>query len=422
MEWTPQLADLDERLVRAARGIKVLSRLAWPAGVLERFLEGWRAGRPALPEPPPVAAPFEAEAAELRAIRDATDPGHPAGDWLRRTARSYLGATELLAAAGTPAFVERSRKLYGGPRDPVAGADTAPAVVAARKLLEASDGFVAETRLDEETYCLRPETVAAELRRRAAETFGDEPVEIVVDPDLPAKAAAGARRIRIRGATAFSEADVPQLVQHELLVHTLTALNGVVQPRLKSLSLGAPRTTRSQEGLALFAELVTNSIDVDRLRRIAARVVAIDDALEGADFLDVFRGFLAGGQTEREAAASAARVFRGGDPRGRVAFTKDAVYFQGLVRAHDFLRDAVETRRVDRPARAMAGRLHFADLDRLAPCFESGLIAPARFLPDWIRTRSRLVAFLLYSSLGAELQLDAWLGRVFAEADSDEAG
>ena len=36
--------------------------------------------------------------------------------------------------------------------------------------------------------------------------------------------------------------------------------------------LGAPRTTRTQEGLATFAEIITGAIDISRLRRIALRV------------------------------------------------------------------------------------------------------------------------------------------------------
>ena len=248
------------------------------------------------------------------------------------------------------------------------------------------------------------------MRAHAAH-FDEDAVEIVVDPALSAKAAAGATRVRVRGATCFSAADVPQLVHHELFVHTLTALNGRRQPRLASLGLGAPRTTRTQEGLALFAEMITNSFDVNRLRRIAARVVAIDLAIAGADFLEVFRFFLECGQTEHEAVASAERVYRGGDPRGGVPFTKDAVYFQGLVHVHNFLRDAIHDGRVKHPAYLMAGRMSVSDVARLEPFFENGALAPPRYLPEWVKTRARLVAFLLYASFTTELHLDTLAGR-----------
>ncbi len=47
--------------------------------------------------------------------------------------------------------------------------------------------------------------------------------------------------------------------------------------------------TRTQVGVAVFSELITYSIDLVRLRRIALRAVAVDPALSGADFIDVFR-------------------------------------------------------------------------------------------------------------------------------------
>ena len=46
------------------------------------------------------------------------------------------------------------------------------------------------------------------------------------------------------------------------------------------MSLGSPRTTKTQEGLATFAELITSSIDLARLRRIALRIPAVHMGLE----------------------------------------------------------------------------------------------------------------------------------------------
>ncbi|WP_251274471.1 tyrosine/phenylalanine carboxypeptidase domain-containing protein, partial [Enterobacter hormaechei] len=75
------------------------------------------------------------------------------------------------------------------------------------------------------------------------------------------------------------------------LVHSLTALNGREQPVLPSLALSSPRVTATQEGLATFAEQITGSIDIERLKRISLRTEAIAMAREGADFIEVFRYF-----------------------------------------------------------------------------------------------------------------------------------
>ncbi|MCT7032309.1 flavohemoglobin expression-modulating QEGLA motif protein, partial [Salmonella enterica] len=94
-----------------------------------------------------------------------------------------------------------------------------------------------------------------------------------VDPELTAKAAAGATRIRLRGGTRFTDYDRHQLLAHEALVHSLTALNGRAQPLLASFGRTSPRVTATQEGLAVFAELMSGAIDISRLKRISLRIL-----------------------------------------------------------------------------------------------------------------------------------------------------
>src|SRR5690606_6561123 len=151
------------------------------------------------------------------------------------------------------------------------------------------------------------------------------------------------------------------------LVHTATTLNGRVQPHIKSLGLGSPRTTGTQEGLATFAELITASMDLSRLRRLALRIKAVAIAGAGADFIEVFEFFLANGQSEDESFQSAARIFRGGNVRGGVYFTKDIVYLRGLFSVHTFLRKAIEARKIEYPSYLFVGRLTLGDVVHLEP-------------------------------------------------------
>ena len=76
--------------------------------------------------------------------------------------------------------------------------------------------------------------------------------------------------------TAFSmKANLPQnepkmlarweaegLWHHEVEIHALTAQNGAAQSEAPFLSSGGPRTTRTQEGLAVFAELYNRVLTV----------------------------------------------------------------------------------------------------------------------------------------------------------------
>ena len=64
----------------------------------------------------------------------------------------------------------------------------------------------------------------------------------------------------------------------------------------------------------------------------------------------MFRGFLEAGQTEVESYRSAARVFRGGDVRGGVCFTKDGAYLEGVMAVSVFIRRALQEGRAETAA------------------------------------------------------------------------
>lgn len=395
--------QLDARLVDAARSVKVLSSLAWPEAEATKFLAGWRKGKAKLPDPSLPKARLGEVVKEFEAIAAQADAQDPLHRFLQRTARSYALAARMLGRVGTLEFTELSTELYGRPTDPI-GPDGLTSLDAAHHFVKATEEL-GHARLGDDAT-LTPEQVRADLQRAMDEFFREHPVKVVLDAGLSAKAAASADRIRLRADTTFTAMDLPQLIQHEGLVHTLTLKNGRHQSKLKSLGLGAPRTTATQEGLATLAELITGSIDLSRLRRLALRVLAIHCALHGADFVDVFRLFLDAGQSEQESFHSAQRVFRGGDPKGGVAFTKDVVYLQGLISAHSFLRKAIQEERPTLIHALFAGRLTLGDAVTLEPYFRDGLIAPPLYEPPWVKNRHCLAATLAFSIFTSQIELD----------------
>jgi uncharacterized protein (TIGR02421 family) len=202
-------------------------------------------------------------------------------------------------------------------------------------------------------------------------------------------------------------------------VHTATQLNGKKQTNLKSLGLGAPRTTRTQEGIAVLAELVTNSIDITRLRRVALRVIAVKMALDGADFIDLFKFFLNAGQSEIESVRSTQRIFRGGAVKDKVVFTKDAVYLQGLLEVHTFLRVAIRDNRPNLVRNLFSGRLTMGDALRLDPLFQSGWLFPPAYIPLWASDLRRLAAMMAYSAFITNIKLEkVYLDR-FIEVEEE---
>ncbi len=405
MSVDPELVELDRRLVATAKNIHILGSLAWPQQTIAEFLDGWARGEPKLPSPPVPRPPDESTLEALQAVA-ASERDDPWGRFLLETAQSYLGACDVILHAGTPRATEASIALYGLPSDPLPGC-TMTHREAAEQLLEVTGSLVAVTRDEDNAYCIAPEVVAKEMRAAFADFFGAEAPRVEIDPELAAKAAASAKRIRLRAATCFSEDDIGQLVQHEALVHSATALNGRAQPHVTALSLSAPRTTATQEGLATLAELRSGVMDLARLRRLALRVVAIDLALGGADFVEVFRFFLDAGQSVEESAQSAARVFRGGDVHGRHVFTKDVVYLRGLFAVHTFCRRAIAEARPELVRRLFVGRLTLLDVLRFDPLFADGTIAPPRFVPPWAAKTRSLAAYLSFTGVLGRIELGA---------------
>ncbi|MFZ2905588.1 MAG: flavohemoglobin expression-modulating QEGLA motif protein [Cyclobacteriaceae bacterium] len=400
-----KIQELDHAIVQASKKIKVLNALAWPADAEEKFLTGWKKGKPELPfiklEVPNVLANIDS----LDALATKCDEQHPVEKFLAETARSYADAGRMIRSVGTPDFTRYSTKIYGRP-DMVYKFQGISSVNAAKYFLEVTDNLLGNQHIQSAEATISANEFAGWLKSEVDEFFEHDTVEVVLDPDISSKALAGSTRIRIRGSAMFSKLDKDQLLYHEAFIHTATQLNGKKQTNLKSLGLGAPRTTRTQEGIAVLAELLTGAMDITRLRRIALRVIAIKMAMDGADFIDVFRYFLEAGQPEVEAVRSAQRIFRGGAVKDGIVFTKDAVYLQGILEVHTFLRVAIRDNRPELVNNLFAGRLTLADTIRLSPHFTNGWLIPPVYIPTWATDLRRLAAVMAYSAFMTYIKLD----------------
>jgi len=395
---------LDSALVDVGKGIKILSELSWEPKHHNKFIAEIEKGNPQLPEVEYPQKDLSAQKTALQSIIAECDTNHPLEDFISQTATSYYLGAQLIENLGKPAFGDISKQIYGEPRTLLASTKIS-ALDAANHFINVTSSLIKSCQTDEAAVCLMAEHVKEEMESVIKPFFSRHPVEIVIDEKLVSKAAAGASKIRIRNFTCFSQADIRQLIEHEAFVHTLTLINGRNQQNLRTLGLGAPRTTSTQEGLALFAELITNSIDLGRLRRIAARVRGVDMALSGANFIDVFKFFLENGQSESESFFSAMRIFRGGDVKGKHVFTKDIVYLQDFVEVHKFLETALSHDRHKYPTYLFAGRVTCADIPLLEDFFDKSILTAPLYSPRWIKNKNALLAFLVYSRFVNELGL-----------------
>jgi len=407
MPASPEIAHhaaLDARMAKAARGIRLLSLVSWPASEQQSFFADLDRGNARLPAHQYPRHDFSDARREFDAIAAAADPTHPLGIYLVESAHSWGLAAELLEHLGTPRVTDLSVALFGKPEHTLPGGATTRE--AANHFIAIANELDRELLAPSEQVAISATSLAMQLQASLDDYFDARVITVELDPDLIAKAAAGPNRIRLRAGAAFSDYDRHQLLQHEAFVHSLTALNGQRQPVLPSLSLSSPRTTATQEGLAVFAEQITGSIDIERMKRVSLRIEAVAMALEGADFLQVFRYFEDAGQDRVESFTSAQRVFRGVPTTGGSAFTKDTVYLRGLIGVHTFFRWALKHRKLRLCRMLFAGKMTLADVQRFEPLFDSGDLLPPRWLPEWVARANGLAGMLAFSLFANRIRLE----------------
>ena len=128
----------------------------------------------------------------------------------------------------------------------------------------------------------------------------------------------------------FSENQINILTNHEIGVHMVTTMNGMLHP-LKIFSHGFPNNEETQEGLAVFSEYMSGNLTVKRLKELAYRVLAVDSLAKGYSFSRTFRMLHNGYDLNREEAFYiSVRAHRGG------GFTKDYLYLTGLKKIYDY--------------------------------------------------------------------------------------
>lgn len=393
------IKKLDRELVSIVSDFQFLTPLSWGKAAQRRFLSDAAAGRLRLPE---IGYPPVNHGDKIRALEEfigkAGEGSHPAIAFLKETAQSYLYAYYILQGAGTPAVNEYSRRLYGAPSDLLPGYKRRNLDIA-RYFLRVVKDYQSSVSDEPMVYDTRGFRHALRKLVRKEIDPSMDPIAVTIDSQITARMTAGPNYVKIRKGAHFSEADLLQLLHHEVMTHTLTFINGRKQPVLTCLGYASPRTTATQEGLAVFAEYINLSIELVRLRRIALRIVAIDMAENGADLIDLFRFFRKHGQNEEESYHSAMRIFRGGTPRGGIVFYKDNVYLRGLIEVEGFLKSAMHRGMVHDIAILFAGKLAIGDVADLHTLIEKGVIAEPVYVPAWARKSGELAAHLAFNDL-----------------------
>lgn len=392
------LTRASEVFSHAGAQVRLLDAIAWPRSVERAF---FASGASELPRPENTVdrEKVEASLANLSALSAELSGEHVMLGWLRELCRSHIDAHRLVLAIGSKEFYAISVELYGGARTTALDHDTTNLDFAEHIERRLGDAALAPKEdLDTGAF-------VAFLEQRLARRPRKLTLSIVRDADLSAKVICGMTKLRVREGARFSRREAEGLYEHEIETHALTAQNGDAQPAFPALRSGGPRSTRTQEGLAVFSELYGHSLSSPRLRRIATRVRLVGMAEDGASFLDVYRWLTAQGEPPHDAYLAAQRVFRGGNVEGGAPFTKDASYLAGLVDVYNFLRVAVTAGSRLLGEVLVSGRLALEDLEALVWLRAEGVLAAPRLVPRWVDRWDSLVSYFAFTSFLNEIDL-----------------
>ncbi len=410
LSYKERVSRLAQRLVDAQRPIRVLNAIKWDVSVFEGCRDsGWRKLPVVSPEDygrislgfDPVSKQAEFAAIILDVQADLGNDG--IGQILKHTAEQYIDVVAMLVARGTTRFYDLSRSLYGSPKDTFHGGDTQVRDVSQQMydILTGLDDSVLGVEMPRDITAERAVEV---LNARLADYFGERAVRVILDDGIVADAAAGSDYIKIRRGALFSERDLKLLEVHEGWVHVATSMNGQAQPVARWLSIGPPRVASTQEGLAALLEVLTLTSHPHRARRLNDRVLAVDKAEDGANFLEVFEWFRTEGYDDETCFWNTQRVFRGGVTSGGAPFTKDIVYTYGIVSTLNFLTSAIAVGRADLIRWLYVGKVALEDLHTFAEHAHEGLVRPPRYIPPMFKDLNGLSIWLGISAFWGKLK------------------
>lgn len=153
--------------------------------------------------------------------------------------------------------------------------------------------------------------------------------EVELREDIGMGLMVSGQKLLVSTETRMPRGRLDPLLQHEVGVHVLTAVNGNQQP-LGIFGAGLAEYEALQEGLGVFAEFLVDGLTDSRLRLLAARVLVVDAMLAGEGFVDCYRMLTDAHRFgTRSAFNIVARIFRSG------GLSKDAIYLRGLHQVFD---------------------------------------------------------------------------------------
>ena len=407
------IRTISDRIVKAQGPIRVLDSIKWHDSTRVEFFERNAQSLPRVDtayyqsinlgfSTNECRQEFKSIIKDIDTLLDLDDP---LTQLMRKMCYEYIGLLDLIEARGQPIFYEISKNLYGHTEE--AFHTNGPTLIQLGELLDDSlKNIDSSMFLEQSVKTMTTKHAVRRLKERFDMAFDATGLQVkVIESDgIVADAAAGSDYIKLRKDALFSVEDLRVLEVHEGWVHVGTTHNGNRQNVCTFLSKGTPSCTVTQEGLAVFIEVISFCSHPARLQRISDRIRAVHMAEQGADFLEIYRYLINVGRNEEDAYTTTMRIFRGSTPTGK-PFTKDLAYAKGFIDVYNFIRLAVRRGKLYLIELLFCGKLSIADMGTIANAFQRGLIRKPDFLPPPIVNLEALIAWMAFSNFLNRLDL-----------------
>jgi len=276
----------------------------------------------------------------------------------------------LLAARGLPEFLPGSIQLFGKIEEP---------------LLQLADTVLAhsvEENKHNDSTMINAEQLAKYARAEVEYYQDQEPnldCSVEVRDDI-AGILVSHGNFLIGSDVTTSKNRLNATLNHEIGTHVVTHYNGRQQP-FQQLYAGMAGYEELQEGLAVLSEYLVGELDINRMRLLAARVIAANSVTNGANYIETFELLTQEYNFKAHTAFMISlRVHRGG------GYIKDMVYLRGFSQLLDYLKkhdnDIHESFNI-----LYTGKVSLEFLPLIEELSWREVIKPARLKPRYLQQR-----------------------------------
>lgn len=278
---------------------------------------------------------------------------------------------DLIKERDREGFIATSISLFGG---------TSPSLieVAQNILKEVPDAISENEEATVEDFLEEAEKVRAYYK----EIEPDFDFKINVVEDLNSSMMVDHGELCLARSLHVPKSRIKALIAHEVEVHIITHYNGRQQP-LKQLETGLAYYDTLQEGLASLSEYLAGNLPAERLRILAARVIAANLATKEKSVKEIFDTLYENYRLGAEDAFdTAVRAKRGG------GLTKDACYLDGLRELLSYLRTGENLEIF------FLGKFALPQRDLISKLVKEKVLIPPKLLPRFVASDEGKTQFI----------------------------